>query len=99
MVDSSGESAGGSLVDSFIDLSTARAMPSEIEEWAGCLSATEVAQPAICFASVLCARFLQSLGIQPAVVGGHSLGEITALHVAGAFDAEALFAIAALRGG
>ena len=72
--------------------------PSQIDEWTESLSATEVAQPAICLASVLCARFLYSLGIRPAVVGGHSLGEITALHVAGAFDTETLFSIASLRG-
>ncbi len=72
--------------------------PSEIDEWAASLSATEVAQPAICLASVLYARFLHSIGIRPAVVGGHSLGEITALHMAGAFDTETLFSIASLRG-
>jgi enediyne polyketide synthase len=72
--------------------------PSQIDAWARALAATEVAQPAICFASVLCARFLLSLGIRPAVAGGHSLGELTALHAAGAFDAQTLFSIAALRG-
>lgn len=72
--------------------------PSQIDAWARALAATEVAQPAICFASVLCTRFLLSLGIRPAVVGGHSLGEVTALYAAGAFDAKTLFSIAALRG-
>lgn len=71
---------------------------SELDEWTASLSATELAQPAICLASVLCARFLHSLGIRPSVVGGHSLGEITALHEAGAFDAETLLLIATLRG-
>jgi acyl transferase domain-containing protein/NAD(P)-dependent dehydrogenase (short-subunit alcohol dehydrogenase family) len=72
--------------------------PAQIDEWTRALAATEIAQPAICLASVLCARFLFSLGIRPAVVGGHSLGELTALHLAGAFDAQTLFSIAALRG-
>lgn len=72
--------------------------PSEIEHWTAALASTEIAQPAICLASVLCARFLASLGVHPAVAGGHSLGEITALHAAGAFDSAALFAIASLRG-
>jgi enediyne polyketide synthase len=71
---------------------------SRIDEWNRALAATEIAQPAICLASVLCARFLLSLGIRPTVVGGHSLGELTALHAAGAFDARTLFSIAALRG-
>ena len=72
--------------------------PAQIEEWTRALAATEVAQPAICFASVLCHRFLLSLGIRPTVVGGHSLGELTALHAAGVFDARTLLSIAALRG-
>jgi enediyne polyketide synthase len=72
--------------------------PAQIEEWARSLASTELAQPAICLASVLLARYLQSLDIRPAVVGGHSLGEITALHIAGAFDAGTLFSIVALRG-
>ncbi len=89
---------GGSVLEA-IDRPIDRARDqAEIEAWTCSLSATEIAQPAICLASVLCARFLQSLGIQPAVVGGHSLGEITALHVAGAFDVETLLAIASLRG-
>lgn len=71
---------------------------SEIDGWTALLSETEVAQPAICLASVLCSRYLASLGIRPAVVGGHSLGEITALHVAGAFSPEKLFSIASIRG-
>jgi enediyne polyketide synthase len=72
--------------------------PSQIEEWTRALAATEVAQPAICFASVLCHRFLLSVGIRPSIVGGHSLGELTALYAAGAFDARTLLSIAALRG-
>ncbi|MEQ8825375.1 MAG: SDR family NAD(P)-dependent oxidoreductase [Filomicrobium sp.] len=71
---------------------------SEVDAWKEALSATEVAQPAICLASVLCARFLQSIGIQPAVVGGHSLGEISALNAAGVLDEETLFSIVSLRG-
>jgi acyl transferase domain-containing protein/acyl-CoA thioesterase FadM len=89
---------GGSLLDVIYRPIDRARDTSEVEAWTRSLAATEVAQPAICLASVLCARFLQSLGIQPAVVGGHSLGEITALHVAGAFDAETLFAVASLRG-
>ncbi len=71
---------------------------AELSEWQKALSATEVAQPAICLASVLCARYLQTIGIEPVAVGGHSLGEITALHAAGAFNTETLFSTASLRG-
>jgi enediyne polyketide synthase len=90
--------AGRSLLDVIYPPIDRAPAASKIDEWAAALSATETAQPAICLASVLYARFLLSLGIRPAVVGGHSLGEITALHVAGAFDTETLFSIVSLRG-
>ncbi|MDD5410533.1 MAG: SDR family NAD(P)-dependent oxidoreductase [Methylobacter sp.] len=62
------------------------------------LQKTEIAQPAICFVSCLYAKFLAQLGITPDVVGGHSLGELTAFHIAGAFNEDELLALAALRG-
>ncbi len=71
---------------------------AQLSKWTKALSQTQIAQPAICLASVLCARYLQLIGIEPAVVGGHSLGELTALHVAGAFDTQTLFSTAVLRG-
>ena len=37
---------------------------------------TEIAQPALCLVSLLWARWLAWLGITPAWVGGHSLGEL-----------------------
>ncbi|MEW6039597.1 MAG: SDR family NAD(P)-dependent oxidoreductase [Pseudomonadota bacterium] len=66
--------------------------------WLAELTATENAQPAICTASLLWKQRLESLGILPAVVGGHSLGELTALSAAGAYDASALIRLATLRG-
>lgn len=72
--------------------------PDELKAWSDALARTEVAQPAICLASLQCVRYLQELGITPAVVAGHSLGELTALHVAGAFGVDELFELAALRG-
>lgn len=62
------------------------------------LARTRIAQPAICLASVLWLTFLKTLGVTPAAVGGHSLGELTALYAAGAMDVDTLFEIAALRG-
>src|SRR5205823_14129630 len=59
---------------------------------------TEIAQPAVCLMSALFARHLAELGLSPTLVGGHSLGELTAFHAAGAFDAEALLKLAAVRG-
>jgi len=67
-----------------------------LEQWKRALAGA--AQPAICFASMLEAELLRRLGIAPVAVTGHSLGELTACWVAGAFDAEALLRLAALRG-
>ena len=72
--------------------------PAEIDHWRKELARTEIAQPALCLASLLQARHLELLGLKPAVVAGHSLGELTAFHLAGAFDAEQLIKLAGLRG-
>jgi enediyne polyketide synthase len=60
--------------------------------------ATQVAQPAIVTNSIAALRVLAELGIRGAVSVGHSLGELTALHWAGAFDEAALVRIATARG-
>ncbi|MGH7170975.1 MAG: type I polyketide synthase [Gemmataceae bacterium] len=70
----------------------------ELQEWNRALARTEIAQPAIGLASLLHARYLARLGVHPSIVGGHSLGELTAFHLAGAFDEETLIKLAALRG-
>lgn len=69
-----------------------------IQGWIKDLSRTEIAQPSICFTSALYARHLNNLGLNPAVVGGHSLGELTAFHLAGFYDEEMLIKLAAVRG-
>lgn len=60
--------------------------------------ATEVAQPAIVTASLAGLQTLQRLGLSATVAVGHSLGELTALHWAGAFDETALLRLARVRG-
>lgn len=60
--------------------------------------ATAVAQPAIVTASLAALRVLNRLGIQAGIAVGHSLGEITALHWAGAMDEETLLRIVTVRG-
>jgi len=59
---------------------------------------TQVAQPAICLVSLLYATYLKELGIEPSVVMGHSLGELTAFHISGVFSHSELLRIAAIRG-
>jgi enediyne polyketide synthase len=64
----------------------------------GSTIATEVAQPAIVTASCAALSVLSVVGIEAAAAIGHSLGELTALHWAGAYDEEALLRIARTRG-
>ncbi|MBG1269561.1 type I polyketide synthase [Nostoc sp. WHI] len=70
----------------------------QVAEWSRKLAQTEVAQPAICLNSLLWMRYLDRLGVKPVAVGGHSLGELSAFHAAGAFDEKTLLCLAAVRG-
>ncbi|MGA5133566.1 SDR family oxidoreductase [Streptomyces olivoreticuli] len=62
------------------------------------LTATEWAQPAIAAHSVALLALLDDFGLRPDCVAGHSLGELTALHAAGAYGAETLMHLARCRG-
>lgn len=61
-------------------------------------TATEVAQPRIVSGSVAGLRVLELLGVEASVATGHSLGELTALHWAGAMDEARLLELARVRG-
>lgn len=61
-------------------------------------AATVVAQPRIAISSVAGLRVLSWLGIEAEAAVGHSLGELCALHWAGAMTESELFALAAERG-
>ena len=60
--------------------------------------ATEVAQPRIVTGSVAGRQVLGALGIEAGAALGHSLGELSALHWAGALSEESVLRIAAVRG-
>ncbi|MFD6076295.1 SDR family NAD(P)-dependent oxidoreductase [Streptomyces hydrogenans] len=60
--------------------------------------ATAVAQPRIVTAELAGLHALDRLGIEGQAAMGHSLGELTALHWAGAWDADTLLHTAAVRG-
>ncbi|HEY0168865.1 MAG TPA: SDR family NAD(P)-dependent oxidoreductase [Jatrophihabitans sp.] len=62
------------------------------------LADTAAAQPRIATSSVAGLRLLDLLGIEGVAAAGHSLGELTALHWAGAYDQSALLSLAAARG-
>ena len=64
----------------------------------GDLVSTRVMQPAVVTASLAGLKVLEALGIAAAAATGHSLGEITSLHWAGAFEEETLLRLARVRG-
>ncbi|MFF2083893.1 ACP S-malonyltransferase [Nocardia sp. NPDC058176] len=62
------------------------------------LRATDVTQPAIVATSLALHAVRAEQGLLPAAVAGHSLGEFTALAVAGVFDEEAVLRLVRRRG-
>ncbi|MEZ0075134.1 SDR family NAD(P)-dependent oxidoreductase [Planotetraspora sp. GP83] len=64
----------------------------------GDMVATAVAQPRIVTGSMAGLRVLSLLGVDADVAVGHSLGEISALHWAGALEEETLLRVATVRG-
>jgi acyl transferase domain-containing protein/NAD(P)H-dependent flavin oxidoreductase YrpB (nitropropane dioxygenase family)/NADP-dependent 3-hydroxy acid dehydrogenase YdfG len=62
------------------------------------LTSTDVAQPALGAVEVALWRLVQSMGLQPDMLAGHSYGEFVALFAAGAIDFESLMRLSAARG-
>nr|WP_300998447.1 beta-ketoacyl synthase N-terminal-like domain-containing protein [Hyphomonas sp.] len=62
------------------------------------LTAMEHAQPAIAAVALSHLALVDTLGLEADMAGGHSFGEIMALHYGGAFDTETTLTIAAARG-
>jgi|HubBroStandDraft_1064217.scaffolds.fasta_scaffold05083_2 polyketide-type polyunsaturated fatty acid synthase PfaA len=71
---------------------------AEREGCARRLRATEWAQPAIGAVSASLLALLQSIGLKPQCVAGHSFGELSALYAAGALDRESFLRVARQRG-
>ncbi|MEQ8455028.1 MAG: SDR family NAD(P)-dependent oxidoreductase [Sandaracinaceae bacterium] len=62
------------------------------------LRATENAQPALGLTSLSFLEVLRALGLRAAMHGGHSFGEVSALHAAGVFGEEDFLRVARERG-
>lgn len=71
---------------------------ADLDAQASALARTEHAQPALFAVEYALARQLQSLGIVPTALIGHSLGEYVAACIAGVFDLDAALELVALRG-
>ncbi len=64
---------------------------------AAAVTDTRVAQPALGMADLAMAELLAAVGLRPAMVAGHSYGELVALAVAGAIDAADLLGLSVAR--
>ncbi|MFE7118963.1 SDR family NAD(P)-dependent oxidoreductase, partial [Streptomyces sp. NPDC057654] len=76
--------------------SVAEYLAAPPEDWR--LAATEVAQPLLCAVQLGIAAALRARGVEPAMVVGHSVGEVAAAHLAGVLTLAQTARVVAERG-
>src|ERR1700735_790518 len=71
--------------------------PQEAATQRKAITETDVAQPALGVAGLAMSNLLAHVGVRPAMVAGHSYGELIALTVAGVFSGAELLELSRAR--